>query len=132
MPQFERPGASIHYEVTGNGPPLLLIAGTASDNASWGPLIPPLSEQFRLIMIDNRGSGKGDLKARALAGRRTCGVHRVPYGHDEPHVVRPGGTGRWSLALQSQRPGAIRAGEWSVDNGITSSQRVGLGRTDTI
>ena len=58
MPQFERPGASIHYEVTGNGPPLLLIAGTASDNASWGPLIPPLSEQFRLIMIDNRGSGR--------------------------------------------------------------------------
>jgi pimeloyl-ACP methyl ester carboxylesterase len=57
MPQFTRPNAIIHYEVTGSGPPLLLIAGTASDNASWGPLLPLLSGR-QLIMPDNRGSGR--------------------------------------------------------------------------
>lgn len=57
MPQFENKGASVHYEIVGDGPPLLLIAGTASDGASWGPLVPLLSGR-RLILIDNRGSGR--------------------------------------------------------------------------
>jgi len=57
MPQFQHSGANIHYEIVGSGPPLLLIAGTASDNASWGPLLPLLPGR-QLIMPDNRGSGR--------------------------------------------------------------------------
>lgn len=57
MPQFSRDAASIHYEILGEGPPLLLIAGTASDGASWGPLLPLLPGR-KLILIDNRGSGQ--------------------------------------------------------------------------
>ena len=57
MPQFQRSDATIHYEIAGDGPPLLLIAGTASDNASWGPLVPLLAGR-QLIMPDNRGSGR--------------------------------------------------------------------------
>ncbi len=58
MPDFHNNGASVHYELIGSGPPLLLIAGIASDNASWGPLIPLLADRFRLIAIDNRGAGR--------------------------------------------------------------------------
>ncbi len=57
MPQFENKGASVHYEIVGEGPALLLIAGTASDGASWGPLVPLLTGR-QLILIDNRGSGR--------------------------------------------------------------------------
>lgn len=57
MPQFEHNRASIHYESIGEGKPLLLIAGTASDGASWTPLLPLLRGR-RLILIDNRGSGR--------------------------------------------------------------------------
>lgn len=57
MPQFQRSDATIHYETAGEGRPLLLIAGTASDNASWGPLLPLLPGR-QLIMPDNRGSGR--------------------------------------------------------------------------
>jgi len=57
MPQFQHSGATIHFETIGSGPPLLLIAGTASDSASWGPL-PPLLPGRKLIMPDNRGSGR--------------------------------------------------------------------------
>lgn len=57
MPQFDHQGASVHFEVLGEGPPLLLIAGTASDGASWGPLM-PLLDGRQLILIDNRGSGR--------------------------------------------------------------------------
>ena len=57
MPQFEHDRASIHYEIVGDGKPLLLIAGTASDGASWGPLLPLLPGR-QLILIDNRASGQ--------------------------------------------------------------------------
>lgn len=57
MPQFDHNRASIHYEVIGEGRPLLLIAGTASDGASWGPLLPLLPGK-QLILIDNRASGQ--------------------------------------------------------------------------
>jgi pimeloyl-ACP methyl ester carboxylesterase len=57
MPQFQNGAASVHYEITGEGRPLLMIAGTASDGASWGPLLPLLVDR-QLIRIDNRGSGQ--------------------------------------------------------------------------
>ncbi len=48
----------MHYQVAGDGPPLLLIAGFASDSGSWAPVTPRLSQSRRLIMPDNRGSGR--------------------------------------------------------------------------
>ncbi len=57
MPQFQNGAASVHYKILGEGTPLLLVAGTASDGASWGPLLSLLPDR-RLILIDNRGSGQ--------------------------------------------------------------------------
>ena len=57
MPQFQNGPASVHYEILGEGKPLLLIAGTASDGASWGPLLPLLPGR-QLNLIDNRGTGR--------------------------------------------------------------------------
>ena len=60
MPALTLPdGVSLHYEIDGNGPPLMLIAGTASDSASWGPLVEPLSRRFTVIRPDNRSTGLG-------------------------------------------------------------------------
>jgi len=49
---------SIYYEERGNGQPLLLIAGLASDSQSWLPVIIGLSKHFRVITFDNRGIGR--------------------------------------------------------------------------
>ena len=57
MPELIRPDAILHYEVAGSGRPLLLIAGIASDSASWG-LLPSLLPGRHLLMPDNRGSGR--------------------------------------------------------------------------
>lgn len=57
MPDLTLADAQLHYEITGAGKPLLLLAGLASDSASWGPL-PPLLPGDQLIMPDNRGSGR--------------------------------------------------------------------------
>jgi len=75
MPQFENGAASIHYEIIGEGEPLLLIAGTASDGASWGPLLPLLTGR-RLILIDNRGSGQTRVEGRSRSRRWRTTVRR--------------------------------------------------------
>ncbi len=58
MAFVERDGAEIYFETAGEGPPLVLIAGIASDVASWAPVVPLLSRSFRLVMLDNRGAGR--------------------------------------------------------------------------
>lgn len=49
----------LYYEDTGGDkPPLLLLAGLASDEVSWLYQKPALAESYRLITCDNRGVGR--------------------------------------------------------------------------
>lgn len=58
MPFLSLPEVTLHYEIDGAGPPLMLVAGTASDSASWGPLVAPLAARFTVIRPDNRSTGR--------------------------------------------------------------------------
>jgi pimeloyl-ACP methyl ester carboxylesterase len=58
MPWADMNGIRLHYEVEGEGPPLLLLAGMMSDGASWGPVVPPLARAFAVIRPDNRTTGR--------------------------------------------------------------------------
>jgi Predicted hydrolases or acyltransferases (alpha/beta hydrolase superfamily) len=49
----------IHYEVIGQGETLLLLQGFGWDLTAWHFQI-PLTNNFRLILIDNRGTGLSD------------------------------------------------------------------------
>lgn len=48
----------LYYEVHGQGKPLLLVAGLASDSQSWQPAINDLTQHFQVIIFDNRGVGR--------------------------------------------------------------------------
>ena len=58
MMYYNKDGLPLYYTMCGNGPPLLLIAGLASDSRSWQPVMAGLAERFTLIMPDNRGVGR--------------------------------------------------------------------------
>lgn len=58
MPTFLTDDISLHYEIDGTGPALLLIAGMVSDSASWLPLLPLLTTHFTVIRPDNRTTGR--------------------------------------------------------------------------
>lgn len=58
MPFLNHKGIPLYYEQHGSGPPLLLIAGLASDSQSWLPAIEGLVKQFTVILLDNRGVGR--------------------------------------------------------------------------
>jgi len=47
-----------YYEVHGEGRPLLLIGGLASDSQTWQLTISPLKKRFKVIIFDNRGVGR--------------------------------------------------------------------------
>lgn len=55
-------GVKIHYEIEGDGPPLVLQHGLLSDIESWHRrgYVERLSPQFQLILIDSRGHGESD------------------------------------------------------------------------
>jgi 3-oxoadipate enol-lactonase len=54
----------IAYELQGtifrHRPRLLLIQGMGFDRSGWGPLLPKLRRRFRLVLVDNRGTGRSD------------------------------------------------------------------------
>ena len=65
MPQCVAARARIHYEVDGEGEPLVLIAGTAFDLSFWDDLLPEL-RGFRVLRLDNRGAGLSDAPDEAF------------------------------------------------------------------
>jgi pimeloyl-ACP methyl ester carboxylesterase len=67
MPQLNRDGVNIHYEVHGSGPPLLLTHGYSSTSAMWQGQIEALSNRHKLILWDMRGHGQSDYPEDASA-----------------------------------------------------------------
>jgi len=60
MPKTRVNDINIHYEVHGEGEPLLLIHGLAARGDGFAKQIPALSQRFRAIIFDNRGVGETD------------------------------------------------------------------------
>ena len=58
--------AKIYYEEYGNGEPLLLIHGNDSSIKSMGNQIDYFKSKYRVIVADNRGHGKSELKTDSL------------------------------------------------------------------
>ena len=58
MPNAKIGDIQIHYEEYGEGPPLIMILGLGQDTATWKFQVLDFSEHFRLILLDNRDSGK--------------------------------------------------------------------------
>ena len=50
----------MHYEVSGQGPPLILLAGTSMDHQAWGFQTPAYAPHFTTVSVDNRGAGRSD------------------------------------------------------------------------
>jgi pimeloyl-ACP methyl ester carboxylesterase len=67
MPKIKVGQALIHYHRTGEGEPLLLIAGLGGDLYNWKNAIPHLQGKHRVIAFDNRGAGLTEAPATAFS-----------------------------------------------------------------
>jgi pimeloyl-ACP methyl ester carboxylesterase len=50
-------GTPIAYWCSGEGPPLVLVHGTAADHGRWRPVLPAFEERFTVCAVDRRGRG---------------------------------------------------------------------------
>jgi len=60
-------GTPIAYWHSGQGPPLVLVHGTAADHGRWAPVLPAFEQHFSVCAVDRRGRGaSGDSEHYAI------------------------------------------------------------------
>jgi pimeloyl-ACP methyl ester carboxylesterase len=52
------PGATLHYEVTGSGPTVLLIADGESDSGAFDSIVGQLAAEYTVVAYDPRGNSR--------------------------------------------------------------------------
>lgn len=112
MPELSHDGITLHYEVDGGGPPLILIPGMFSDSASWLPVVAPLAEHFTIIRPDLRGAGRtrpwdAPITLGTLAGDICALADHL--GHDRFAVAGHSLGGLVALQVAGKVPGRITA-----------------------
>lgn len=58
MPTARTKEIETYYEVSGSGPPLVLICGISAELQVWRSQVGELSKHFKVICYDNRGAGR--------------------------------------------------------------------------
>jgi pimeloyl-ACP methyl ester carboxylesterase len=109
-------GIELYYETSAGetcfgSPPLLLIAGLASDSQSWGPVVGDLARGRRLILPDNREVGRtqpwrGVLDVTDLADDCAALARHLGFEHIDVLGHSLGGFAAQTLALRC--PGLVR------------------------
>ncbi|MFP4404853.1 alpha/beta fold hydrolase [Rhodosalinus sp.] len=110
MPDLALSDVTLHYEIGGDGPPLMLLAGMVSDSASWAPLIERLEARFAVIRPDNRTTGRtrpwdAPVSLAAMAGDAAALIEAL--GHGPAHVAGHSMGGLIAMELASARPDLV-------------------------
>ena len=105
----ERDGAHIYWEATGQGMPLMMVAGLGGVATYWTPQIDTFSRDYRVIVHDQRGTGRSSqvpvvsveqMADDAVAVMDAAGVDRALYlGHSTGAAI--------GVALALQYPDRI-------------------------
>ena len=91
MAHVEHDGASIYWESLGTGTPLMMVAGLGGVATYWTPQAKSFSHEYRLILHDQRGTGRSSqipvrsieqMADDAVAVMDAAGIERTLYlGH---------------------------------------------------
>jgi pimeloyl-ACP methyl ester carboxylesterase len=114
MPTIDRDGVNIHYEVHGDGPPLILTHGYSSTSAMWQGQVEALSKHHKLLLWDMRGHGQSDYPQDPKAYSEALTVGDIAALLDEVGARRAivGGLslgGYMSLAFHRAHPERVAA-----------------------
>ncbi len=111
MPTAPINGVDLYYETCGSGPPLLLIAGLASDSQSWLPVFDGLAQRFTVIAPDNRGMGRtqpADVETSIESIAADCMQLIERLGLESVDVVGHSMGGFVAQVCAAQRPECVR------------------------
>jgi pimeloyl-ACP methyl ester carboxylesterase len=107
-----RDGIKIRYELRGQGAPLALIMGFSGSGRAWSEQFLKLLEPgFRLLVIDNRGTGESDKPGKpwTMADMEADVVSVMDHaGADRSHVFGVSMGGMIAQALTLNDPNRVR------------------------
>lgn len=114
MPYADRRSHRLYYETLGadDAPPLLLIMGMGFSSRAWGSLPQRFAESFRVVVFDNRGSGRSTapfrpFRVRDMADDAAAVLDAAGVGSAHVFGISLGGMVALELALR--HPARVRA-----------------------
>ena len=101
--------ATLAYERSGSGEPLVLLHALGLSKQTWAPVVPALAEQHDVIAVDLPGFGDSppfpdDVEPSPAMLAARIGVLLDELGVESPHVVGNSVGGWIALELALQRP----------------------------
>jgi pimeloyl-ACP methyl ester carboxylesterase len=140
MPTVGLNGIELYHELHGDGPPLLLVAGLASDSQSWLPVRDALAARFRLVLPDNRGCGRTKPQDAPLSVPQMaddCATLLDTLGIPRAHVLGHSMGGMIALELAARHPdrverlvlagtGAVTARTATVMGDLAAARETGM------
>ena len=86
-------GATLYYEVHGDGPAVVFAHGRGGNAASWWQQVPAFAETYRVVVFDHRGFGR----SRCEAEHFSCD----PFADDILAILDAEGIEKAALVCQS-------------------------------
>jgi len=112
MPTVQANGINVYYEIHGEGEPLLLISGLASDHTLYRGVLAQLAARYQVIVFDNRGVGYTDKPnipySIDMMADDTAGLLNA-LGIARAHVLGTSMGGRIAIALALKHPELVKS-----------------------
>ena len=134
MPHMQLGDVQIHYDVVGDGPPLVMTTGLGTGPQSRQEMIAQLAREYSVVTYHQRGTGKSS-PGPARPGDRGAGRrHRRFDGPPQvPGVSRliglSTGTGK-ATVVAARHPGRVEAGAGGALDAWRRSARSDPARSD--
>lgn len=111
MPTIQVNNISMYYEIHGEGEPLVLIGGLATDVSEFEGIIRELAQKYRVLAFDNRGAGRTDKPdipyTIEMMAHDTAGLMQA-LGIRQANVLGTSLGGRIALALALDYPELVK------------------------
>ena len=105
-------GATLHYQVHGEGAPVIALHASASTGGQWRSLVGYIEGRFQIFTPDLPGYGRSERLPRAVAGLAgdAAAIGGLIDAIGEPvHLVGHSYGGAVALKLAAMRPEAVRS-----------------------
>ena len=112
MPTAIANGVRLYYEISGDGPPLVLVHGSWGDGAGWDLVAPVLAQRFRVLVYDRRGHSRSERPPTQGSAEEDVDDQAALIEHlglGPAHVVGSSSGAALALRLAARRPELVRS-----------------------
>ena len=112
MPTATVNGVRLFYELTGDGPPLVLVHGSWGSGLGWEPVLPALAAHFRVLVYDRRGHSRSERPSTQGSAEEDVADLAALIAHLDlapAHVAGVSSGAALALRLAAQHPDLVRS-----------------------